>query len=349
MAIDDDTQLIPAGRRSHLPATAGGTVEASDFSRAPVRILAAPRPRMENPAHLHLESQESADGARSKMYLLNGLARLLGAPDYHHVMWEDLDYSVATALMARLRDQDYAPSTRNAYLAVIRGTAKSAWAMEAMDLERYERIRSIKPVRYHRQKAGRAHDIEVIRLLLKVCDMDPRPLARRDGVMIALMVSTGIRRQECTRIQIKHLNFRSHELRIFGKGNKERVVQIPESVWVRIEDYLANVRGYDDGALIVRFWNKRETPVIDAKGMDVSSINRRLDNVRRRAHELLGEEISPHDLRRTFTTNLHKLGLSLRELQVLLGHASMSTTEGYLHDAQDDYRKKAAELSSDLY
>lgn len=349
MTTTDDQHLIPAARRSHLPTTTGGTLQAIDFSGAPVRILGVPRPRMENPAHLHLESQESSDGARSKMYLLNGLARLLGAPDYHHVMWEDLDYSVTIALMARLRDQGYAPSTRNAYLAVIRGTARAAWAMEVMDIECHERIRSIKPVRYHRRKAGRAHNIEVIRLLLQVCDMDPRSLARRDGVMIALMVSTGIRRQECTRIQLKHLNFSTHELRVFGKGNKERVVQIPKSVWTRIEDYLSNVRGYSDGALIVRFWNKRETPVIDTKGMDVSSINRRLDNVRRRAHELLGEEISPHDLRRTFTTNLHKLGLGLRELQVLLGHASMSTTEGYLHDEQDDYRKKAAELSSDLY
>lgn len=335
------TGRYPASRTSKAPAI--------DFSSSPVRLLTTPRPRMENPAHLHLESQESAAGANSKMYLLNKLARMLGAENYELVMWEDIRFPLVTALMARLRDEEYAPSTRCAYLAVIRGTAKSAWAMQSMDLESYQRIQSIVPPRFHREKTGKAHDIEVIRLLLKACDTDPGPLSKRDGVMIALLVATGIRRQECARIQLSNIDFRTHEIRLVGKGNKERVVKIPDSVWTRLIDYLDNSRKYEPGALIVRFWNKRLTPVVDAKGMDVSSINRRLDNVRRRVRDLLGVNITPHDLRRTFTTNLYQLGLSLRELQVLLGHASMTTTEGYLHDEKDDYRAKAAKLTSDYY
>ncbi|MBB3229907.1 tyrosine-type recombinase/integrase [Halomonas stenophila] len=336
--------------RPHLPAAHQHRPGAVDASRPVMRVTPAPIPRLENPAHVHLQTQNSSSGARSKLYLLNNMARLFGAEDHEHLVWHDLRAPVVHFILAHLREAGYKASTRNAYLAALKGIAKESWAMEVMSPDTFERIRAIRPASNPRKPKGRAHDIATLRGLIQAAASDGTPTARRNALIITFMASLGIRREEVTRIQVpRDIDFRSQEIHIHGKGNKERLVVPPEPVWRALLDYLETERGYDSGALFCPYWNNRSAPVIGENGLTLGVINYVLSKARRRCAELLGEAVTPHDLRRSFATFMHEQGMSIRELQVLLGHANSATTEAYVRDEKDAYRHKAAELAKGLF
>ncbi|MCG7602132.1 site-specific integrase [Halomonas sp. McH1-25] len=357
----------------YLPA--GGIVGAPlqpfpvDFDRAPVRISPSPLPRSRNPGYRHLRAQESSVSAVSKRSQLNKLALLLGAPNprrlgvdgdarqlhpnqlfpYDFVHWEDLSSEVVDELLAHLRDLELAGATRNSYRALLRGVAKEAWKLRLMDHETFELIKSVSAIRYRKLPGGKAHPERVIRALLDVCDAKDDARSRRDGLMIALMATTGPRRAEVSGIQLSDINFVTREIKITGKGNKDRMIQVPGAVWDRLIDYVKNYRGDKPGALFTPVWNKRKAPDVVVKGLSTASINSRIDVIRKQAEGLTGISIAPHDLRRTFATDLFNAGMALRELQILLGHASMATTETYVFDESSEYRAKAANLNADRF
>lgn len=134
------------------------------------------------------------------------------------------------------------------------------------------------------------------------------------------------------------MNFVTREVRISGKGNKDRIVEIPEPIWQRLIDYLEHYRGYEPGYLLNPIWNRRKTPGDGDGGISDTLINRRIDAIRRKTENLLGIRIAPHDFRRTFATDMSNAGMEIRELQILLGHASASTTKTYVFDESSEYR-----------
>ncbi|TDX23715.1 site-specific recombinase XerD [Modicisalibacter xianhensis] len=366
-------QPVSSQEGDYLPA--GGIVEAPlqpfpvDFDRAPVRISPTPLPRSRNPGYRHLRAQESSVSATSKRSQLNKLALLLGAPNpprlamdedarrlhpnqlfpYDFVHWEDLSSEVVDELLAHLRDLELAGATRNSYRALLRGVAKEAWKLQLMSHETFELIKSVSSIRYKKLPGGKAHPERVIRALLDVCDAKDDARSHRDGLMIALMATTGPRRAEVSGIQMSDIDFHTHEIRITGKGNKDRIIQVPGSVWDRLTVYVHRFRGDKPGALFTPIWNKRKNPDVVAKGLSTASINSRIDVIRKQAEGLTGITIAPHDLRRTFATDLFNAGMALRELQILLGHASMSTTETYVFDESSEYRAKAATINADRF
>ncbi|GAB2800367.1 hypothetical protein GCM10027040_29850 [Halomonas shantousis] len=218
-----------------------------------------------------------------------------------------------------------------------------------MSLEKLELIKSVSSIRFKKLPGGKAHPEHAIRALLDVCDANDDARSRRDGLMIALMVTTGPRRAEVSGIQMKDIDFHTREIRITGKGNKDRIIQVPDAVWMRLTNYVDLYRGTQPGALFTPIWNKRKKPDISEKGLTTASINSRIDVLRKKVESLAGITIAPHDLRRTFATDLFNAGMTLRELQILLGHASMSTTETYVFDESSEYRSKAAWINANRY
>jgi len=369
------TDLQPSTGLSGEFIPAGGIVKSPlqpmpvDFDKPPLRISKTPLPRSRNPGYRHLRSQESSVSATSKRSQLNKLALILGAPNppridvdgdarklhpnqvfpYDFVHWEDLSSEVVDELLAHLRDLELSGATRNSYRALLRGVAKEAWKLQLMSHEQMEMIKSVSAIRFKKLPGGKAHPERVIRALLDVCDSKDDARSHRDGLMIALMVTTGPRRAEVSGIQMTDIDFDKREIRITGKGNKDRIIQVPASIWDRLIEYIQRFRGDKPGALFTPIWNKRKVPDVVAKGLSTASINSRIDVIRKRAELLTGIRITPHDLRRTFATDLFNAGMALRELQILLGHASMTTTETYVFDESSEYRAKAARLNEERF
>ncbi|MDQ7844231.1 MAG: tyrosine recombinase [Armatimonadota bacterium] len=158
---------------------------------------------------------------------------------------------------------------------------------------------------------------------------DPEtPLGLRDRALLEVLYATGLRVGELVALPVAGAAA-SDELRVVGKGRRERVVLMGAAAREALRRYLeagrpALVRGRDPGTL---FLNARGGPLTD-RGV-------RLIVDRHIRAAALGRRISPHALRHTFATHLLDGGADLRSVQELLGHANLATTQIYTHVSRD--------------
>jgi integrase/recombinase XerC len=154
----------------------------------------------------------------------------------------------------------------------------------------------------------------------------------RDALALELMYGSGLRVSELARLDLDHVSIREQELRVLGKGNKERIVPLGGKAAVALEKYLeerASLRHPRDG-------------VQDPRALLLSRRGRRL-GVRRiqtlvRRYGALGAgrpDLHPHALRHSCATHMLEGGADLRAIQEMLGHSSLSTTQRYTHLSLD--------------
>jgi integrase/recombinase XerD len=147
----------------------------------------------------------------------------------------------------------------------------------------------------------------------------------RDRAMIELLYATGLRVTELVRVRQTDLHLDEQYLTCIGKGNKERLVPIGEQAGDWIRRYQATARR----ALL----KGRASPrlFLNARGGPLSRVGfwKILKGYGRRAG--LPRTLSPHVLRHSFATHLLERGADLRAIQIMLGHADLSTTQIYTH------------------
>jgi integrase/recombinase XerC/integrase/recombinase XerD len=149
------------------------------------------------------------------------------------------------------------------------------------------------------------------------------PLELRDRAMLELAYSCGLRCEEIVNLDEGALDFETEQLRVLGKGQKERLLPVGEPAQRALRRYLEKGRR----ALAV---DSRERALFLSKSgrrLSNSDITRRLGLWTREA--ALAAGVSPHSLRHSFATHLLEGGADLRTIQELLGHASISTTQVY--------------------
>jgi len=143
----------------------------------------------------------------------------------------------------------------------------------------------------------------------------------RDRAILELLYSSGIRVGELVGLNSNQLALDLGIVRVMGKGRKERIVPIGSKAIEALEDYLKE-RGTmgEEGPLFV---NTRGNRLTDR------SVGRLVKKYTKRSG--IFRKISPHSLRHTFATHLLDAGADIREIQEMLGHASLSTTQRYTH------------------
>lgn len=149
------------------------------------------------------------------------------------------------------------------------------------------------------------------------------PLELRDRAMLELAYSCGLRCEEIVNLDVGAVDFESEQVRVLGKGSKERILPIGEPAQRALERYLQKGRR----ALATE---PREQALFLSKSgrrLSNSDVTRRLGLWTREA--ALAAGVSPHSLRHSFATHLLEGGADLRTIQELLGHASISTTQVY--------------------
>jgi len=151
--------------------------------------------------------------------------------------------------------------------------------------------------------------------------------------MVALLLSTGIRRSEATAIRLDDLDLERGQLLVRGKGRKERIVPLNSPTIQALRDYLDRRPQTTSHHLFVSR--------VGGHAIHGRLVNRMLNQVLQRAG-LAREGITPHKLRHTFATHLIRNGVDVRTVQELLGHADLQTTARYLHS---DTKAKVAAVS----
>jgi integrase/recombinase XerD len=165
--------------------------------------------------------------------------------------------------------------------------------------------------------------------LLAAPDLDT-PLGLRDRAMLETLYASGLRVSELVNLKIHEVSFNDSVLRALGKGSKERLVPLGEQAIDWLSRYLSEARreilkGQQSEALFITarggamtrqaFWYLIKRYALQA-GIDPA-------------------KLSPHVLRHAFATHLLNHGADLRVVQLLLGHADISTTQIYTHVARE--------------
>jgi integrase/recombinase XerD len=159
------------------------------------------------------------------------------------------------------------------------------------------------------------------------------PLGLRDRCMLELIYASGLRVSELVTLKTWHVGMNEHVLRITGKGNKERLVPFGEVAGQWLQRYLAQGRGEILGGL------QSEDLFVTARGSRAGEAMTRAmfwQLVKKYAAQAgITSPLSPHTLRHAFATHLLNHGADLRAVQMLLGHADISTTTIYTHVARE--------------
>lgn len=157
-----------------------------------------------------------------------------------------------------------------------------------------------------------------------------KPFGLRDRAMIELLYATGLRVSELIALKLFEISFDMGVVRVFGKGNKERLVPLGEVAMDWLQRYLKEAR---PGLLRGRACDE---VFVSTRG---SGLSRQMFwAIIKRYARVAGidsSRISPHTLRHAFATHLLNHGADLRVVQLLLGHADISTTQVYTHVARE--------------
>ncbi len=151
------------------------------------------------------------------------------------------------------------------------------------------------------------------------------PLGLRDRAILELLYATGIRSEELRKLKLGDIDREREQLRILGKRNKERIVPVGRIALNWITEYLGKSR-----PLLLNGGNTGI--VFPTKNGRIFTTANLVDLVRKYAKRAgLSDRITPHALRHTCATHLLRAGADIREIQVLLGHKSLGTTQIYTH------------------
>jgi tyrosine recombinase XerC len=172
---------------------------------------------------------------------------------------------------------------------------------------------------------------EVIRLLETP---DPAtPVGLRDRALLELLYASGLRVSEIVSLNLNQINLDTREIRVVGKGSKERVVLMGEPAVRALTTYLQEGRPHllgeqRNNAVFVSRQGER---LIERRVQKILEKYARIAGIERRVH--------PHMLRHTFATHMLDGGADLRVVQELLGHADLSSTQIYTHVSKSQARK----------
>jgi site-specific recombinase XerD len=289
-----------------------------------------------NPVAVYLAALNTKESKRGQLNALKSIVRLV-APTYDVASfpWAQVRYEHAQVMRSQLAAK-YAPATANKALGALRRVLEESWRLGLIDAETYHRVRDVKDVRGSRLPAGRMLQAGEVRTMFESCAADATASSTLDAAVLALLLGCGLRRDEAVSLDLADYNAETGELRVQGKGNKQRLVHIVNGAAKALAAWL-RVRGSDAGPLLcpVNRWGH-----VELRPMTAQAVYARL--AARAVRAGVGT-FSPHDLRRTFVSQLLDNGADVAAVQRLAGHANVQTTMRYDRRGEQA-KRRAAEL-----
>lgn len=296
-----------------------------------------------NPAAVYLASLTSDRSRRTMSNALRTVTALLtyrpledvGQEAMLAMPWHGLRYQHTAAVRALLIDE-YSPATVNRILSGLRGVIKEAWRLGYISAEQYQRAVDIANVKAQTLPAGRELTPGEILALVEICKIDPSPAGTRDVAIIGLLYTCGLRRSEL--VEVEHRDFDPKEGRLVirrGKGRKQRVVFVRGGALKALKAWIALCP--DTAGPI--FTPVLKNGKIQFGGMVSQSI---YDMLKKRALQAGVDNFSPHDLRRTFVSDMLERGVDIATVADIAGHSSVETTRRYDRRPEEN-RKQAAD------
>jgi site-specific recombinase XerD len=240
-------------------------------------------------------------------------------------------------------EQEKGTSTINQRLSAIRKLSKEMAENGVLDHQIATGIAEIKNVKQRGKRLGNWLTKKQAQTLLGL--PNDSIMGKRDKAVLALLVSTGLRRSECASLkidQMQMINGRPALVDILGKGNRFRSIPTIQFAYDAVNRWLRDAE-ITEGYILRSFWkgrNRLRPGHISDQG---------IKNIVAQYGTLIGEPaLRPHDLRRTFAQLSYHGGADLVQIQLSLGHESVKTTENYLGITQDFETAPADALGLEL-
>ena len=289
----------------------------------------------------YLRGETTDEGGREGNGELAEAVGVVGTPDIvlHVEQWDQLTDQHLTSFLIYLRSRKYASSTVARKMAAIKSffnfligegmmRGDPAARMTAPKVDKYT-PRSISPEEVERLlgQPGKTGGLEA-----------RRPETSRDRAMLETLYSTGMRVSELVALDCGDVDFTERHMRCAGRTTRERKVPLRDSAIDAIDHYLAHAR-----------------PVLVLREEEALFLNHRGNRLTRQGFWLILKsyankaeiaDITPHTLRHTFATHALSRGVDLREVQHLLGHVSISTTQVYRRLANGPGAASAAQSAA---
>ena len=260
---------------------------------------------------------------------LHELGRWLGgARRFVEVARSDL-----LAYVAHRYERGYRPRSTARQLSCLRGFYR--WLLE-QDLLQADPTLDLSAPRTGRSLPGVITEREV-EALLAAPDLETT-LGLRDRAMLEALYACGLRVSELVGLRLGQVNLRQGVVRVLGKGSKERLVPLGEEAlaWIR--------RWLDEGRPALLEGDRSNDVLFPSRRGRAMTRQTFWHRIRGHAESAgIRKHLSPHTLRHAFATHLLDHGADLRVVQLLLGHADLSTTQIYTHVAQARLRELHAE------
>ncbi len=287
---------------------------------------------------MHTESQSSIDAFIDALWLEDGLSKNTLAA-YRRDLSLYAAWLGAAAQQGR-RINETAESDLNRYFSARHAATKATSANRRLTVfKRYfrwalrERFLTADPT-LKLQSAKQALRVPKVMSEAQVeallaAPSEDTPLGLRDRAMLELMYASGLRVSELVGLKTFHLGLNEGVLRVMGKGNKERLVPFGQVARDAVVRYMAEGRPHILGG------QQTDDLFVTARGSGMSRVMFWI--LVKKYAQLAGihSPLSPHTLRHAFATHLLNHGADLRAVQMLLGHADISTTTIYTHVARE--------------
>jgi integrase/recombinase XerD len=243
--------------------------------------------------------------------------------------WANFSHQAMMRYLLNLQEKKYAATTRARKLAAARSFFKFLTAENIIKEDPTHNMESLNVGR----SLPKPISLAQVRALLEQPTKLSTPEAKRDEAMLQLLYASGLRVSELISVNVEDVNIIDGDVRVFGKGRKERIIPIHKQAATVVEQYVRDARPH-----LAR--NK------DEKAMFLNRRGERLTRqgfwqILKQYAKLAGltTAVTPHTLRHSFATHMLSGGADLRAVQELLGHANISTTQVYTHLTTEHVRR----------
>ncbi|QLB13645.1 tyrosine recombinase XerC subunit [Bisgaardia hudsonensis] len=265
-------------------------------------------------AYLRIERQVSPYTLTNYQHQLNTVLKILQQNDIQ--CWQQITPSIVRFVLAQSKKEGLKEKSLALRLSAFRQFLNYLVQQNEIKVNPATGISSPKQAKHLPKNI----DSEQIQQLL--ANDSKEPIDIRDRAMLELMYSSGLRLSELNSLNLNSINTRVRELRVIGKGNKERILPFGRYASKAIQDWLKVRQLFnpkDDALFVSQLGNRLSNRSIQ-KRMETWGIRQGLTN-----------HLNPHKLRHSFATHMLESSSDLRAVQELLGHSSLSTTQIYTH------------------
>ena len=274
--------------------------------------------------HVRDEKQQSPNTVKAYTRDLAAFAEFCGRHYGEGFAWAALDRQGLRGFLGDLQRRGQSKRSAARALSAVRSFYRFLQAHQGLGANPARSARAPKLDRRLPTHLDRPQVEAVFRTAATMAAED-EPAAVRDLAMLELFYSSGLRLSELAGADVQDLDLLGDQVKVRGKGRKERIVPVGRQAgvalrrWLDVREALAARPGADRRALFLNLRGRRLTG----------------RSVQRAMHRLLAvagvDGLKVHSLRHTFATHLLDAGADLRAVQELLGHASLSTTQIYTH------------------